>query len=367
MKRVGHIHEWMLRTDNIIHAMIKASRGHRSDRRVARVMAHREEYAERLRDMLAAENVALKPDNHFTRYESASGKTREITSQHFFPNKVLDWLITNALIEYGVVSRPLVDGCVGSIPKRGVAKGQKLVMKGFNIKGAKYILQTDIRHFFQNIDTGILMHKLSRKIKDPKFLSLLGKLLSVGNGGTGKGLALGYYSSQWLSNFYLCSFDQSILQNFKPAVYIRYVDDIVVFMTNRRKARRLLDYMREQATALGLEIKPNWSLFARNDRPLDFLGFRFYTSWDVRMRKRNFYRLKRITKHLAQQLSSKGKLCVDTCRIWVSLYGWLIHIRGGRSVYLKQLKPLIPKKRILKAIGTCDSVYAKTGRKLAYC
>lgn len=86
----------------------------------------------------------------------------------------------------------------------------------------------------------ILKQKLSKKIRDKRYLNLLFKLIDVGAQSENKGLPKGFYTSPWLLHFYYLDLDNTILQDLKPDYYARYMDNIWIFSSNKRRLHRIV-------------------------------------------------------------------------------------------------------------------------------
>lgn len=84
------------------------------------------------------------------------------------------------------------------------AKGY--VEKAIRDKKMRYCAKMDISKFFDSVKPQILLDMLGKKIKDDKMLDLVAKILKNG----GDKLPIGYYTSQWFSNFYLEELDHYI-------------------------------------------------------------------------------------------------------------------------------------------------------------
>ena len=89
----------------------------------------------------------------------------------------------------------------------------------------------DIRHFFESVDHDVLKAGLKKKIRDERMLYILELIMD----GSEVGLPLGFYTSQWLSNFMLQPLDHFIKEQVKAVHYIRYMDDMVVFGKNKKE------------------------------------------------------------------------------------------------------------------------------------
>ena len=95
----------------------------------------------------------------------------------------------------------------------------------------KYCFKGDIRKFFNSVDQGDLIERLTKIIRDKKFMKLLEKVIRT----VPKGLALGYTISHWLANWLLTPMDHYIKEVLKAPYYFRFVDDIVIFDSNKKR------------------------------------------------------------------------------------------------------------------------------------
>lgn len=110
-----------------------------------------------------------------------------------------------------------------SLPGRGAHKGKRVIEKWIrtDAKNCKYVLKMDIRHFFDTVPHDKLKAKLRKTIHDEKMLDLLFRIIDV----TDIGIPLGFYTSQWLSNWYLQGLDHYIKERLGAVHYMRYMDE----------------------------------------------------------------------------------------------------------------------------------------------
>ena len=94
-----------------------------------------------------------------------------------------------------------------------------------------WVLQCDIKKFFDSIDHKILLTILREYIFDDRILSLVDNIISSYESSSGCGLPLGNLTSQLLVNIYMNRFDQFVKHEIKAKYYIRYADDFV-FLSN---------------------------------------------------------------------------------------------------------------------------------------
>lgn len=269
--------------------------------------------------------VNFKPYKHIPIiiYEGAKKKERKIlipTMQEL----IVQHCVVEAMLP--LFTHSMYEHSYASIQNRGAHKAKKQIEKWIRNDdyNTRYILKLDIRHFFDSIPHDILLFKLSRKIHDDRFMDLLTKIINT----TDSGLPLGFYTSQWLSNWYLEDLDHIIKEKLKVKYYVRYMDDMVLCGRNKKKLHiiRLCiqDYLKYD---LGLQLKPNWQVFLFDwnckGRDLDFMGFRFYrakTTLRKSILKRSLSKANKISKKdkstiydARQMLSYKGYFdCTDT-------------------------------------------------------
>lgn len=239
-----------------------------------------------------------------------------------------------------------------SLPGRGAHKGKKVIEKWIRTdpKNCKYVLKMDIRHFFDSIPHDRLKAKLRKTIHDEKMLNLLFRIIDI----TDVGIPLGFYTSQWLSNWYLQGLDHYIKEQLRAVYYMRYMDDMVIFGCNKRVLHRIRqaisDYLE---TELGLELKANWQIFRfshGNDlgRDLDFMGFRFFRKRTI-LRKTIMHKAAR----KANKLSKKEKLTILDARQMLSYLGW-IDCTDTYGMYQKWIKPKVDFRQLRRKVSKYD-------------
>lgn len=203
-----------------------------------------------------------------------------------------------------------------SIPGRGPHYAKKACEKWIrnDYKNTKYCLKIDIRKYYPNIDKERLKQKFRKLIKDRDALWLIDAIIDSHH----KGLPIGNYTSQWFANFYLQDTDHFIKEKLDIKYYIRYMDDFVMFGSNKRELRKKLEKLRAFLINEGLTIKGNWQIFNVSKRRLDFCGFCF-------TRDKTFIR-KRITRRMrSKYYSFRKRPNRHNAASLMSYYGWVKH------------------------------------------
>lgn len=353
MKRYGNLYEKIYDIENVKRAIKNSTKGKRDKKYIRKIYDNFDFYADEISRMLKEKTYKLGENKQHIIYDESSNKERLITVPKFYPDQIIHWALSQVI--QPIINRSMYRYCCGSVPGRGgIDVKNKIddILK--HDKKAKYVMKLDIRKFFPSIRHDKLKELLRKKFKDEDALDLAFEIIDKGCP-EGVGLPIGYYTSQLFSNFYLQEIDHFIKQELKIRHYIRYVDDIAMFDTNKRKLRRALPRLREklESNGFGLSIKDNWQIWRIGERPIDFVGYRFHGGY-TKLRKKIFYRLTRTVRRIKE----KG-LNICRARKFNSYIGWAEHI-NFRNYYINYIKPVISKGAVRRYIGRFDRIKSKT-------
>jgi hypothetical protein len=343
MKRKGHLFEEMLSDGSIREAIKNASRGKMGKPSIRRRIDNLDGTVLSIKNVLS--ESTFKPAVMQTMTINEYGKERLISKSPFFPDQIIHWLVIDDLRP--LIQRGMDNGVCGSIPGRGTKEVKKLIKRWFlkDRRGTKWCLKIDIHHYYQSIDRSKLMSKIGKLIKDEKMIDLLKSIV----GDPGIGIPIGTYWSQWFANLYLQDFDHFIHEKLGIHHSVRYVDDVVIFSSNRRKlvkAQKAMDiFLKDE----GLEMKPNWAIFKTSDRDIDFVGCRFHPNGRISIRKRIW----RVARRTILRIAHHG-IGLQRARRLMSYNGWF----QGTNNYIIKTKYL-PKMDLLSA----KSLIAQSARE----
>src|ERR1700676_1003661 len=205
-------------------------------------------------------------------------------------------------------------------------------------KKVNFVLDADIRGFFDNLDTSQLVKFVEHRVADPRILRLIQKWLNAGVMEDGiwseakTGTPQGAVISPLLANIYLhYAFDLWVkVWRTKCAqgdvIVVRYADDILLGFQHRTEADRFLELFRERLGKFGLELHPDktrrieFGRYAERDREqrgegkpetFDFLGFTHisgknrkgtFTVRRMTIRKRMRAKLQQIKQQLRKRM-----------------------------------------------------------------
>lgn len=176
------------------------------------------------------------------------------------------------------------------------------VMHAFKqTKKFRYFLKLDVRKYFDSIDQQVLLKQIMRLIKDEKVLYLLHGIIASYKIAAGKGLPIGNLTSQFFANHYLSGLDHFILEKLKPGGYARYMDDFVLWHSDKQK-------LKEFCAAVHLYCQNNLLLKLKTQAMastvigLPFLGFLIKPA-GIFLLNKSKKRMKRRAKMIAAELA----------------------------------------------------------------
>jgi group II intron reverse transcriptase/maturase len=190
----------------------------------------------------------------------------------------------------------------GFRPARSQHDALDALVVGISTTKVNWILEVDIRSFFDEVNREWLTQFVEHRIADPRILRLIQKWLkagvlengvvTVGEKGTGQGTVI----SPLLANIYLHYSLDLWAERWRRReatgnmIIVRYADDVVVGFEHESDARRFWDVMRERLQKFSLSLHPDktrliefgrYAATNRRQRGLgkpetfNFLGFTF--------------------------------------------------------------------------------------------
>lgn len=204
----------------------------------------------------------------------------------------------------------------GFRPNRNCHQAVREIIEDVQYRKVNYIVEADIKGFFDNVEHEWLIKFLQHDIADKKFIEIINKFLKAGIMENGKflesekGTPQGNGASPVLANIYLhyvldTWFNIIIKRKFEGEAHlIRYCDDFVCCFQTKAEAEQFYEMLIERFEKFGLELALEktkileFGRFAKQSRTrrglgkpetFDFLGFTFYCSEN---RKKEYFRCK---------------------------------------------------------------------------
>jgi len=138
----------------------------------------------------------------------------------------------------------------------------------------RYVVKLDVRKYFDSIDHQILKGLLRKLFKDGALLHLFDDIIDSYESQLGKGLPIGNLTSQYFANCYLSPIDHYIKEHLRVPIYVRYMDDILIFGNTKEEIKQKTEQIIMKMEEIKLKIKP--PLILRVEQGVPFLGYRVY-------------------------------------------------------------------------------------------
>jgi RNA-directed DNA polymerase len=243
-----------------------------------------------------------------------------------------------ARILEAIYEADFMDFSYGFRPKRSCHQALKALNDTIMFQPVNYVIEADIKGFFDNVSHDWMMKFLSVRIRDSSLLLLIRRFLKAGYIESGmlvrteQGTPQGGNLSPMLANIFLhyvldLWFDKWVKPRICGQCYlVRYADDFVCMVKYQNSAEKIEKMLRERFAKFGLRLHPqktrtisfgryerkNATRQGRKANTFDFLGFTHYCG------------LSRIGKFLLGRKTS-GKKFRKACK---QMNTWLRQVRG---------------------------------------
>lgn len=245
-----------------------------------------------------------------------------------FEDKVLQRAV--AMVLEAIYEQDFLPYSYGFRPGKSAHHALQHLWETLMQKEGGWVLEVDIRKFFDTLDHGRLRELVQHRVRDGVLLRLIGKWLNAGVLEEGqmtypdKGTPQGGVISPLLANIYLHEvldvwFEQEVKPRMKGrAELIRYADDFVICFEQEDDARRAMEVLPKRFEKYGLTLHPEKTQLiefrpskpgdkGRRPRSFDLLGFTHYwgkSQWGkpVVKRKTAASRFSRGVKRIAEWL-----------------------------------------------------------------
>ncbi len=289
MKRAKRLFEHIVSMENLREATYLAMKGKR-DRRVTR------EFVSKLnRNLLATRELLLSgryPFGAYRQFVIYEPKKRVISAPCF-----RDRVVHHAIVR---VCEPSFERCLIADTfacRRGLGQ-HAAIRRAFRFSQRfNYFLKLDIRKYFDSIRHDHLLAILERRFKEPRLIALFRQIIESFRSEYCAGIPIGSLMSQHFANLYLGVFDRWVKKEVGDKGYVRYMDDMILWSTQKRRLVELGKaadcFLRER---LGLRLKPPIYL-NRTRHGVDFLGMRVFRN-RVTLNRRSRVRIRKRFREL---------------------------------------------------------------------
>jgi RNA-directed DNA polymerase len=178
-----------------------------------------------------------------------------------------------------IFERDFAEQSYGFRPGRGCKDALRRVDRLLK-QGYRYVVDADLKSYFDTIPHDQLLERLATKISDGRVLALIEQFLKAGildglqawtpETGAPQGAVL----SPLLSNIYLDPLDH--LLSGRGFEMVRYADDFVILCRTPEEAQTALETVQQWTATAGLTLHPTKTrVVDATTEGFDFLGYRF--------------------------------------------------------------------------------------------
>ena len=199
----------------------------------------------------------------------------------------------------------------------------------FIADGKDWVVDIDLKSFFDRVNHDILMHRVAQVIRDKRMLKFIGRYLRAGTFENGKvtkstqGVPQGSPLSPLLANIYLDALDKELES--RGLSFCRYADDCNIYVGSQKAAERVF-------ASVTVWIEKHLKIAVNRDksgngRPWDrqFLGYQPTENGELRPAPKSLEKLKaEVRKRFSARTSQTSEQLRDT---------WLLYIRGWCNYY----------------------------------
>lgn len=228
-----------------------------------------------------------------------------------------------------IFEREFAEHSYGFRPRRGckvaLRRVEQLLKSGYT-----YVVDADLKSYFDTIPHGPLMDCVRERIADGPVLQLIESFLKAGimdglsewtpEAGAPQGAVL----SPLLSNIYLNGLDHHMAQ--QGFEMVRYADDFVILCRSAKEAEAALERVRQWTAQAGLSLHPTKTRVVEAGDGFDFLGYHFRGTkhWP---RRKSLAKLKDTLRPKTKRTNGHSLMAIitDVNRTLVGWFGYFKH------------------------------------------
>ena len=229
-------------------------------------------------------------------------------------------------------------------------------------EGKVWAVDVDLEKFFDTVNHSRLIRKLSTRIKDPRVISLIHRMLKsgidTGNGVVDStvGLMQGGPLSPLLANIYLDELDKELEK--RGHSFARYADDLIVLCSSKRAAERTLRSLTKLLEGrMFLKVNQAKSGVSYITRGVKFLGFGLYWNTKIKRIVPSVHRKSKVSfiNEVREVLSRNRKGSIEHIKkeLREKLVGWNAYFKwASYETWLKPTDQWI-RRRIRQLLWKC--------------
>ena len=213
--------------------------------------------------------------------------------------------------------------------------------------GHVYVVDADIKSYFDTIPHQKLLSKVEEKIADTRVIELIEQFLTQGvlegmqEWTPEKGTPQGAVISPLLANIYLNDLDHEMTK--ASFAMVRYADDLVVICGSPQQAEQALEHLQGWMKRAELTLHPTKTRIvdmSQSDASFDFLGYTFRRTSNGKLirlpRQKSMNRFKDGIRALTLRTSGENLWAINA-RLAPKLRGWFNYFKESCSTVFEDV------------------------------
>ena len=237
-------------------------------------------------------------------------------------------------------------------PYKGIHKAVARVQHFLRSQSGLYVCKIDISKYYSSVNHTKLRELLQKRVNDRRLLALLDVIIDSSDSGAEhdslfpadshyhtkgrRGIPIGNLTSQLFANIYLHEADLFAKQVLHAPFYIRYMDDILLFHTDKATLhtwqQKFTTFLYEE---LYLTVNPRKVRIYPSHLGVDFVGYVIYPH----SRRVRAASVRRFRKRFRRHLRGYHAGAVSEEKLENTVQAWSAHVRHGNG------EPLIKQIR----------------------
>lgn len=310
-KRVGFIHEKICTIPNIeaADAVARIGKVHKKKQ----IYKHDQNHDLENNLLLLSLKYLTFKTSQYNKFPVLDPKYRIISALPYYPDGIAHRAILNFCTP--LWDKVIIPTSYSCIKGRGIHNlihdVEKYIRSHPNIG---YCLQMDYQKYFPSIVHENLKSVISRKIKDPNTLTLLGEIIDSHDG-----IPMGSWPSQYHGNLFPSYMFHEIIRRWGARIFV-YMDDMLIFGESKKMLHEIKQFVIEYSkNVLNLTIKNNHRIFPLTCG-INICGYVIYPTHTL-LRKSMKLRIDRVlNKYRAGKITEE-----QFNKTMNSYFGWLKH------------------------------------------
>ena len=256
---------------------------------------------------------------------------KRLINAPMFRDKIVQFALHQALCDIyeSIYIKPSYSCLTERGPHRCAKKIQSNIRKCKRNYNDAWIIKLDVEKYFYSIDRMILKKLVRKKIKDKGLLRIIDVVVNSSPEGE-TGIPLGNVSSQDLANIYLNELDQYVVRYLGCKYYCRFMDDVALILSNRKKAKKVLNQIKIFLNKkLNLNTNQKTHIFPLK-QGVNSCGYKIFAT-HMLLRDKSKSGMKRRIKAMDRKIK-KGSIKVK--EVQQSIDSWIGHAMHAESYNL---------------------------------